>query len=411
MHQYTAILQDRKGGPYRTQRLAASSSMDLMLILLERKQTVVDVLDNRQLTSLSKKRVKPLDKVLFFEQLESSCSLGLDPARAMEIAYTTTSAKTTGLVPGITSENPLKHIAADLWKRLQQGQSLTEAAGQYPNLFDKVAMGLVEAGEHSGSLSDTFASIRKLTARDEKLRDKVLSIAIYPVIVLVLVAVVVFELATGPLPILGRVLESFKGDLPWQSKLIVETGKFIGAYPIAYVVAIAVLIYCLVRLPAFVRRTPVLHAWILKLPLLGDLALMSIRANFVQTLATLKRAKVDTLKCLLLLQGISWCYPYRAAITRGYRRVANGDEFAIALEDEEDILGRRTIEYLRVLERTGAEPGMLERLAEVMNRVLDNAIGRAEVVAKPLIIIGLAAMISLVAAAVYGPLIELYNRL
>jgi type II secretory pathway component PulF len=411
MRQYTAILQDRKGGPFRTQRLAASSSMDLMLILLERKQTVVDVLDNRQLTSLSKKRVKPLDKVLFFEQLESSCSLGLDPARAMEIAYSTTSAKTAGVVPGITSENPLKHIAADIWKRLQQGQSLTEAAGQYPNLFDKVAMGLVEAGEHSGSLSDTFASIRQLTARDEKLRDKVISIAIYPVIVLVLVAVVVFELATGPLPILGRVLESFKGDLPWQSKLIIETGKFIGAYPIAYVVAIAVLIYCLVQLPALVRRTPVLHAWILKLPLLGDLALMSIRANFVQTLATLKRAKVDTLKCLLLLQGISWCYPYRAAITRGYRRVANGEEFAIALEDEEDILGRRTIEYLRVLERTGAEPGMLERLAEVMNRVLDNAIGRAEVVAKPLIIIGLAAMISLVAAAVYGPLIELYNRL
>jgi type II secretory pathway component PulF len=411
MRQYTAILQDRKGGPYRTQRLAASSPMDLMLILLERKQTVVDVLDNRQLTSLSKKRVKPLDKVLFFEQLESSCSLGLDPARAMEIAHSTTSTKTTGLLPGITSENPLKHIAADLWKRLQQGQSLTEAAGQYPNLFDKVALGLVEAGEHSGSLSDTFASIRQLTARDEKLRDKVISIAIYPVIVLVLVAVVVFELATGPLPILGRVLESFKGDLPWQSKLIIETGKFIGDYPIAYVVAIAVLIYCLVRLPALVRRTPVLHAWILKLPLLGDLALMSIRANFVQTLATLKRAKVDTLKCLLLLQGISWCYPYRAAITRGYRRVANGDEFAIALEDEEDILGRRTIEYLRVLERTGAEPGMLERLAEVMNRVLDNAIGRAEVLAKPLIIIGLAAMISLVAAAVYGPLIELYNRL
>jgi type II secretory pathway component PulF len=54
---------------------------------------------------------------------------------------------------------------------------------------------------------------------------------------------------------------------------------------------------------------------------------------------------------------------------------------------------------------------MLERLALVMNRDLDNAIERAETVAKPLVVIALAGVIALIAAAVYGPLIELYNRI
>jgi type II secretory pathway component PulF len=411
MHQFTVVLQDRKGGPYRIQRMAATSPMDLLLNLLERKQAVVAVLDKRKLAPLARKRIKPLDRVYFFEQLESSCSLGFDPARAMEIAQITTATKTTGFLPWMSSENPLKRIAGDMLKRLQQGQSLGEAASQYPNLFDKVAMGLVDAGEHSGSLAETFGSIRQLTGRDEKVRDKLISITVYPAIVLAIAAIVIYQLATGPLPQFGRVLESLKGALPLQSQLIIAAGKFIGAYPIVYVIFIASLLYILTCLPVLIRRTPVLHKWILKVPLIEKLALASIRANFVQTLATLKKAKVDNLKCLLLLQGISWCYPYRAALTRGYRRVASGEALAVALEEEVDILGRRTIEYLKVLEETGADVDMLDRLALVMNRDLDNAIDRAETLAKPLIAIALAAIIGFIAAAVYGPLIELYNRI
>jgi type II secretory pathway component PulF len=412
MRQFTAVLQDRKDGPFRTQRLSASSSMELMHHLLERKQFVVDVRDDRQLPPLARKRIKPLDKVLFFEQLESSAGLGLDSARAMGIAHATTDAKSSaGFLPWYKADNPLKEITADIFQRLQQGQSLGDSASHYPNLFDAVAMGLVDAGEHSGSLAESFASVRQLVSRDERVRDKLISISIYPVIVLGIAAVVVYQLATGPLPQLGKVLEYFRGELPWQSKLTIEVGKFIGAYPIFYLLAIAAVIYLLVRLPAFVRATPALHQWVLKIPLVGHLILASVRANFVQTLATLKKSKVDSLKSLLLLQGISWCYPYRAAITRGYRRAANGEGLAAALQDEADILGRRTIEYLRVIEETGADVEMLERLAGVMNRDLDNAIGRAETIARPLIILVLAGLIGIIASAVYGPLIELYNRL
>jgi type IV pilus assembly protein PilC len=412
MRQFTAVLQDRKHGPYRTQRLSASSPMELMLHLLERKQAVVDVRDDRQLPPLARKRIKPLDKVLFFEQLESSASLGLDSARAMEIAHVTTEAKSSaGFLPWFRGDNPLKEITADLFRRLQQGQSLGDSASHYPNLFEAVAIGLVDAGEHSGSLAETFASVRQLATRDERVRDKLISISIYPVIVLAIAAVVVYQLATGPLPQLGKVLEYFKGELPWQSKLTIGAGKFIGAYPVFYLLAIAALIYLLVRAPAFVRATPSIHQWVLKVPFVGNLILVSIQANFIQTLATLKKSKVDSLKCLVLLQGISWCYPYRAAITRGYRRMANGEGLAAALAEEADILGVRTIEYLRVLEETGADVDMLERLAVVMNRDLDNAIGRAETIVKPLIILSLASLIGIIASAVYGPLIELYNRL
>ena len=64
-----------------------------------------------------------------------------------------------------------------------------------------------------------------------------------------------------------------------------------------------------------------------------------------------------------------------------------------------------------VLEETGADAVMLDRLAAVLNRDLDNTIQRAETIAKPVIILALGAVVALVAAAVYQPLIEMYNRI
>src|ERR1700676_5147707 len=116
MRQFTAVLQDHKDGPYRTQRLSASSPMELLLHLLERKQSVVDVRVVRPLPPVAKKRIKPLDKVLFFEQLESSAGLGLDSARSMGIAHATTDAKSSaGFLPWFKADNPLKEITADIF--------------------------------------------------------------------------------------------------------------------------------------------------------------------------------------------------------------------------------------------------------------------------------------------------------
>jgi type II secretory pathway component PulF len=400
MRQFTVVLQDRKGGPYRTQRLADTSPMDLTVKLLDRKQTVVAVLDSRKLPSLAKKRIKPLDKVYFFEQLEAACSVGFDLARSMETAHISISGKTS-------SSKTLKEITGEIERNLRQGELLAGVAPRFPNLFNEVALGLIEAGEHSGSLSETFGSVRQLASRDEKLRDNLVSLCLYPAMFLAVAAVVVYQLATGPLPQLARVLEYLKGDLPWQSKLIVEIGK----YPIVYLAFIGGLVVFLACLPGLIRRTRTLHKWVLKMPFIGLMILASIRASFVQTFAILKKAKVDNLSCLLLLKDISWCYPYRAALARSHRRVANGDTLAIALEAESDILGQRCVQYLRFLEETGADAPMLDRLAAVLNRDLDNTIQRAETIAKPVIILALGAVVALVAAAVYQPLIEMYNRI
>jgi type II secretory pathway component PulF len=170
---------------------------------LDRKQTVVAVLDSRKLPSLAKKGIKPLDKVYFFEQLEAACSVGFDLARAMETAHISISGKTS-------SSKALKEITGEIGRNLRQGELLAGVAPRFPNLFSEVALGLIEAGEHSGSLSETFGSVRQLASRDEKLRDNLVSLCLYPAMFLAVAAVVVYQLATGPLPQLARVLEYLK---------------------------------------------------------------------------------------------------------------------------------------------------------------------------------------------------------
>ncbi len=60
------------------------------------------------------------------------------------------------------------------------GESLASVARQFPNLFSQVAVGLLEAGEGSGSLDESFRSIRVLVARYESIRHQARMMILQP---------------------------------------------------------------------------------------------------------------------------------------------------------------------------------------------------------------------------------------
>src|SRR5258705_12526113 len=66
----------------------------------------------------------------------------------------------------------LQLVVAAMERMVASGESLTSVAMHFPNLFSQVAVGLLQAGEGSGSLDENFRSIRVLMARNEKIRHQ-----------------------------------------------------------------------------------------------------------------------------------------------------------------------------------------------------------------------------------------------
>jgi type II secretory pathway component PulF len=69
--------------------------------------------------------------------------------------------------------------------RVERGETLSAALTAYPRLFPPMYIGVVRAGEKSGDLDNAFQRLAAQLERDEQLRGRVLSAAIYPILLAV----------------------------------------------------------------------------------------------------------------------------------------------------------------------------------------------------------------------------------
>ena len=81
-------------------------------------------------------------------------------------------------------------VAQEKWKEIHDlvvdGMSLADAMAKSPDVFPRVYVAMVEAGETGGFLDLVLAQIADFQAREKELRAKVLTALLYPSILLVL---------------------------------------------------------------------------------------------------------------------------------------------------------------------------------------------------------------------------------
>ena len=157
--------------------LVGQSASEITARLLDAGTAVAKVVEHRELHPLARAKISIKDIVYFMEQIENTLFLGMEPRLALKACAITLSAKSK-------SGKNLRLVAAEMERLVAGGESLASAARQFPNLFNQVAVGLLEAGEGSGSLDESLRSIRILVARSESIRHQTSMMILQPAITL-----------------------------------------------------------------------------------------------------------------------------------------------------------------------------------------------------------------------------------
>src|SRR3954468_21938942 len=98
--------------------------------------------------------------------------------------------------------------------RVERGDTLSSALAEHRRLFSPLYVGLIRAGERSGDIDAAFARLADQLERDEQLRGKVLSAAIYPLLLATAGSVAVTVLLFFVLPRFVTLLEGSGAKLP-----------------------------------------------------------------------------------------------------------------------------------------------------------------------------------------------------
>ena len=138
----------------------------------------------------------------FTRSLSSLLTAGVPLSRALTILYKETS-------------NP---PAAAKWRELHDavidGAPLAVAMAKSPDVFPRIYVAMVEAGEAGGFLDVVLAQIAEFQAREKELRAKVSAAMMYPAVLLTLATGVVIFLLVFFIPRFQTLFAGFNATLP-----------------------------------------------------------------------------------------------------------------------------------------------------------------------------------------------------
>ncbi len=256
----------------------------------------------------------------------------------------------------------LKGVLGRVRDRVNEGASLADAlanAGPFNDLY----VSLVRAGETGGALEQVLERLADYLEGQVRLRNKVLTVTIYPIVMMVFALCVVAALVTFVLPQITQLLESLNQPLPLYTRSIIGVSDFAREFWWA-IVLVAVLggvgFRSVLRTEAGRARWDAIK---LRLPVLGKVTRQLAISRFSRTLSTLLAGGIPITKALDISKFVANNAVIGDAVTQARESLTEGSSLAAPLRGSGQFPPLVT-HMVDVGEKSGELEPMLAKVAE-----------------------------------------------
>jgi len=330
---------------------------------------------------------------LFTRQMLSLLKAGLTVVEGLE----TLSEQDQG---SATSE-----VLSRLLGHLREGQSLSTAMQHHPEAFPDLYVATVRASERTGDMPE---ALQRYIVFHEKLADlkkKIVSAAIYPVLLMSVGAIVTLFLLGYVVPRFALVFADSGRDPEGLSSLLFAWGGFINNHAAGLAVGVALAIAGLIGLFSLppVRAAVARAAW--SVPALGERIRLIFLARFYRTTGMLLRAGIP-LKTTLGMVADILPVALRAGLLQAVSDIEQGRPFSQAAERG----GLTTPVALRMIavgERSGQLGDMMEAVATFYDEEINRLVDLFTRLFEPLLMAVIGGVIGGIVLLLYMPIFEL----
>jgi general secretion pathway protein F len=286
-------------------------------------------------------------------------------------------------------------LLGNIRTRVKQGSTLADAVEEQGSVFSRFYVNLLRAGESGGALEVVLERLAEYMESNKEVRDALTSALIYPAILVFVALMSILILLGYVVPQFTEMFEGVGQVLPLSTRITIGIGEALQDYGWLMLILAGGAGWYLRRhlqLPENLYRW---HAWLLKLPLAGELILKVEVARFARTLSTLLENGVALLKALSIVKD-----------TMGNRVLAEGlERVAVGLREGQSLaepLAEFTkfptfaIHMVRVGEESGNLQQILTQVASAYDRDTRTAIKRTLAILEPVLILVLGVIIAAV---------------
>lgn len=335
--------------------------------------------------------------LLFSQELLALLEAGLNLTEALATLH----AKER--VPGV------KARLAGVLQALREGRNLSDVLQGWPADFPEVYVATVRASERTGDLPRALARYIAYQLQFDAIRKKLVSAAIYPVMLLVVGGFVTLFLLGYVVPRFSAVYASSGRDLPWMSQALLAFGRALHAHwqvaGAAFVAVVAGGVWALSR--------PAGRGWalaqVLRLPVLARRADAFRMARFYRAVSLLLASGVALPKALAMVSGLLGP-AQQGALARARLSIDQGQPLSQALLDQ-GLSGPVADSLIRVGERSGQMADMLERTARFHDDDFARWVDWASRLLEPALMTIIGLIVGAVVVLLYMPIFDLAGTL
>ncbi len=306
----------------------------------------------------------------------------------------------------ISEDRRSRRVVEALRNQVRGGSSLATALSDHPQVFSRLYVSIVRAGEAGGNLDESLDQLADLLEREARLAATIQSALTYPILLLAgAIATVVF-LLTYVLPQFTPIFRQAGAQLPAPTRFLIAAGAFVrddGVVVLCLLLAAALTVYRLLQGPG-PRR--VFDRFLLSLPVVGTLVRRTQAGRLARTLGTLLRNGVGLVGALVIARGVLRNVIAVEIVDSATRQVKAGTRLAPALASGE-FFPTQTIHLLKLGEETGRLGEMALRAAAIHDEQVGQIVERLVALMVPAITIVMGMIVAGIVSALLLAMLSL----
>ena len=309
-----------------------------------------------------------------------------------------------------TENKKLKQAIVEVRANAEKGESLADSLAQHPKIFPGLMINMVAAGEASGSLDKSMERMATQFERSNKTMALVKKAMMYPMVLCIVMVAVVIVMLVFVIPNYASMFADLGTDLPGITKAVMAASDFVKAY---WFVIVPVVIAIVVGVRAFSATDMGKHFFgqiAIKLPLTKDLVVKSASAQMARTLSTLLGSGVPLIEAVDIVSGTMTNIYFKEALEDAKDEITIGQPLSRPLE-RCGLFPPMVYHMTRIGEETGNTEDMLNKLADYYEEEVEMAVQTLMAAMEPMIIVVMAAIVSVLIAACMAPMLTMYQAL
>jgi general secretion pathway protein F len=347
----------------------------------------------KKVRSRSRRSVPKEQIIRFFFDLSDLLAAGLPLDRSLS------------LISGNQTHKVFQRVVEEILQNVQGGSDLSDALGNYRDVFGDLAHHMVRAGENSGALPPILNRVAEYLEQRRVFRQSIISAMVYPAIVIAMSTISVVVLLVYVIPKFAQIFQDLNQKVPALTMFLLQTGIFLKDYGWIIPAVVLVMVLGVRRLYRLPRFRALCDRAVLRIPFIRGLVLQGELTRFCSTLGTMLQSGVPIIRAINLVQQLVVNSALAQALAPIHGEVKVGRPFSNFFRTN-TLFPSRMPTMLRIAEEQGNLGEGLLSLSNYFEKDLQQSLQRTTTLLGPVVILLTGLIIGVIVVCIYSAIIS-----